>query len=78
MRKITNGMIHFLIFRRDAATAVTAAKEVAKGMQDKTLSPFIGIRIKPFTEEEVLATGLTLEEIRGRSFKKILDNRAAK
>lgn len=32
-------------------TAVTAAKEVAKGMQDKTLSPFIGIRIKPFTEE---------------------------
>ena len=33
------------------ATAMTAAKEVAKGMQDKTLSPFIGIRIKPFTEE---------------------------
>jgi citrate lyase beta subunit len=27
------------------------------------------------TEEEVLATGLTLEEIRGRSFKKILENR---
>ncbi|MEO5775732.1 MAG: hypothetical protein ABIQ27_02435 [Flavobacterium sp.] len=33
------------------ATAVTAAKEVAQGMKDKTLSPFIGIRIKPFTEE---------------------------
>jgi citrate lyase beta subunit len=33
------------------ATAVNAAKEVAKGMQDKTLSPFIGIRIKPFTED---------------------------
>lgn len=33
------------------ATAVNAAKEVAKGMQEKTLSPFIGIRIKPFTEE---------------------------
>ena len=33
------------------ATAVTAALEVAKGMKDKTLSPFIGIRIKPFTEE---------------------------
>jgi len=32
-------------------TAVTAAKEVAKGMKEKTLSPFIGIRIKPFTEE---------------------------
>jgi citrate lyase beta subunit len=32
-------------------TAVAAAKEVAKGMKEKTLSPFIGIRIKPFTEE---------------------------
>jgi hypothetical protein len=27
------------------------------------------------TEDEVLVTGLTLEEIRGRSFKKILENR---
>ena len=27
------------------------------------------------TEEEVLVTGLTMEEIRGRSFKKILENR---
>jgi len=33
------------------ATAEFAAKEVARGMQDGTLSPFIGIRIKPFTEE---------------------------
>lgn len=33
------------------ATAVKAAKEVAKGMKLNTLSPFIGIRIKPFTEE---------------------------
>jgi len=33
------------------ATAEFAAKEVAKGMKDGTLSPFIGIRIKPFTEE---------------------------
>lgn len=32
-------------------TAVSAAKELAKGMKEKTLSPFIGIRIKPFTEE---------------------------
>ena len=32
-------------------TAIFAAKQVAIGMQDKTLSPFIGIRIKPFTEE---------------------------
>ena len=33
------------------ATAIAVAKEVAKGMTDKTLSPFIGIRVKPFTEE---------------------------
>lgn len=32
-------------------TAMAAAKEMAKGMKEKTLSPFIGIRIKPFTEE---------------------------
>ena len=33
------------------ATAESTAKEVAKGMKDKTLSPFIGIRIKPFSED---------------------------
>jgi citrate lyase beta subunit len=33
------------------ATAVAAALEVAEGMNKKTLSPFIGIRIKPFTED---------------------------
>ncbi|MFT3911164.1 MAG: aldolase/citrate lyase family protein [Ferruginibacter sp.] len=33
------------------ATAVDAAREVAKGMKAGTLPPFIGIRIKPFTEE---------------------------
>lgn len=32
-------------------TAVEAALEVAKGMKEQTLPPFIGIRIKPFTEE---------------------------
>ena len=32
-------------------TARTAALEVAKGLIEKTLPPFIGIRIKPFTEE---------------------------
>ncbi len=31
--------------------AVQAADEVAKGVAQKTLPPFIGIRIKPFTEE---------------------------
>ncbi len=33
------------------ATAERAAKEVAKGMAENCLPPFIGIRIKPFTEE---------------------------
>ena len=32
-------------------TAINAAKEVAKGMDAGTLPPFIGIRIKPFTED---------------------------
>ena len=31
--------------------AAAAAKEVAKGMKAGTLPPFIGIRVKPFTEE---------------------------
>ena len=33
------------------ATAVQAAGEVALGMKNKSLPPFIGIRIKPFTED---------------------------
>ncbi|WP_276502420.1 DUF6986 family protein [Terrimonas pollutisoli] len=33
------------------ATAVAAANELAAGMKKKTISPFIGIRIKPFTED---------------------------
>lgn len=32
-------------------TAVQAARELAKGMEAGTLMPFLGIRIKPFTEE---------------------------
>lgn len=32
-------------------TAVQAAIELAIGMKNKTISPFIGIRIKPFTED---------------------------
>lgn len=32
-------------------TAVAAAQEVAKGMAEDTLPPFIGIRIKPFSRE---------------------------
>jgi citrate lyase beta subunit len=33
------------------ATAINAAGELAMGMNEKTISPFIGIRIKPFTED---------------------------
>ncbi len=33
------------------ATAINAASELAMGMNEKTISPFIGIRIKPFTED---------------------------
>ncbi|HSC37067.1 MAG TPA: hypothetical protein VLD19_04320, partial [Chitinophagaceae bacterium] len=33
------------------ATAVRAAEELALGMKNNTVSPFIGIRIKPFTED---------------------------
>src|SRR5258708_32518949 len=33
------------------AVAVSVAGELATGMKNKTLSPFIGIRIKPFTED---------------------------
>ncbi len=33
------------------ATAINAASELATGMNEKTISPFIGIRIKPFTED---------------------------
>lgn len=33
------------------ATAVAAAHELAIGMENNTISPFIGIRIKPFTED---------------------------
>jgi citrate lyase beta subunit len=33
------------------STAVNAAEQLAKGMKEKTISPFIGIRIKPFTED---------------------------
>jgi citrate lyase beta subunit len=33
------------------ATAINAAHELALGMKNNTISPFIGIRIKPFTED---------------------------
>jgi citrate lyase beta subunit len=55
-------------------TAVAAARELANGMKNKTISPFIGIRIKPFTEDlknrgvrtlDIFLTTL-LEETKGR------------
>jgi citrate lyase beta subunit len=33
------------------AVALQAARELATGMRQKTIAPFIGIRIKPFTED---------------------------
>lgn len=56
------------------ATAIAAASELAKGMKNKTISPFIGIRIKPFTEDlknrgvrtlDIFLTAL-LEKTRGK------------
>jgi citrate lyase beta subunit len=38
-------------WEEEDTTAVQAAEEVAKGVQAGTLPPFIGIRIKPFTED---------------------------
>jgi citrate lyase beta subunit len=38
-------------WEEEDATAEKAAKEVAKGMKANSLPPFIGIRIKPFTED---------------------------
>ena len=37
--------------KEEDATAERAALEMAKGMKEKSLPPFIGIRIKPLTEE---------------------------
>ncbi|MFN2533050.1 MAG: phosphoenolpyruvate kinase [Pyrinomonadaceae bacterium] len=41
--------------------AVAAAQEVAEGMRNATLPPFIGIRIKPFNEEMRLRSFRTLD-----------------
>ena len=38
-------------WEEEDATAAKAATEVAKGMKANSLPPFIGIRIKPFTED---------------------------
>ena len=41
--------------------AESAAREVAKGVKEKTLPPFIGIRIKPFTQELMRRSIRTLD-----------------
>jgi len=43
------------------ATAIAAARELAAGMTNKTLSPFIGIRIKPLTEDMKYRSVRTLD-----------------
>ena len=43
------------------ATAIAAAREVARGMREGTLPPFIGIRIKSFGEEWKARSARTLE-----------------
>lgn len=43
------------------ATAVQAARQLAAGMKNNTISPFIGIRIKPFTEDLKLRGVRTLD-----------------
>ena len=52
------------------ATAINAAKEVAKGIKDKSLPPFIGIRIKPFTEDLKERSVRTLDLFLGTLLKK--------
>jgi citrate lyase beta subunit len=43
------------------ATAIAAAREVARGMREGLLPPFIGIRVKSFGEEWKLRAARTLE-----------------
>jgi len=49
--------------------AIDAAMEVARGMKEQTLPPFIGIRIKPFTEEMKERGLRTLDLFLGRLSK---------
>jgi citrate lyase beta subunit len=43
------------------ADAVRCGEEVARGLREKTLPPFIGIRIKPFNEELFARSARTLD-----------------
>ena len=48
-------------YDEEDATAVNAANELALGMKNKSISPFIGIRIKPFTEDHKYRAVRTLD-----------------
>ena len=58
--------------------AVSAAREMAAGLAARTLPPFIGIRIKPFTEElkarSVRTLDLFLTELVAQSAGRLPDN----
>lgn len=58
--------------------AAIAAQEVARGMKEKSLPPFIGIRIKPFTQElkkRAIATlDIFITELAGLTGGKLPDN----
>ncbi len=58
--------------------ASAAAGEVAAGMEAKTISPFIGIRIKPFTEElrerSMRTLDIFISTMLGKSGGKLPDN----
>ena len=60
------------------ASAINAANELAMGMKHKTISPFIGIRIKPFTEDlkyrGVRTLDLFLTTLLERTNNKLPDN----
>lgn len=60
------------------AAAVSAANELAKGMKNKTISPFIGIRIKPFTEDlkhrGIRTLDIFLSTLLRRTNRKLPDN----
>ncbi len=59
-------------------TAVRAAEELAKGMKEGTISPFIGIRIKPFTEDlkyrGIRTLDIFLTTLLGKTGGKLPDN----
>ncbi len=58
--------------------AASAAEEVARGMNHETLPPFIGIRIKPFTEElkarSIRTLDIFISTLLERSDSKLPDN----